>query len=111
MKYIMFRCQQNGYRTFCIFSESLTHSDMEKAVGYAGRCENQWLEPISAGFVYWENDVPVTHGRSESMDLDSDVDDALYIWGGESVKFMPTHEVKTVQAMWLDSRAMEENDE
>lgn len=95
MKYVMFE-NQYGAKVPVIFCESLTHSEVAQVLPHAG--DAQMLHPVSAGF--YSTTTGATEGRSESMDLGSDPDDALYIWGGQAVAMLPVEMLRGLKAQW-----------
>lgn len=89
MKYIMIR-DEHGRRLPIIFPDCLVHADVAKVMDHVmfrstGSIHN---EVLSAGFVDLGTQVTV-HGRSESMELDSNYDDTAYIILGDSVSLSP----------------------
>lgn len=100
MKYILFQ-DKSGAKHGVMFSDFLTHRDVSFGVcrgtqqGTGGKIR---LKPISAGFV--NTSTFSVSGRSESMALDSNPDDGLYLWGGQAVAQMPPHAILPLYNMW-----------
>ena len=82
MKYVMFT-NEEGHMLPVIFPTSMIHSDMAQYVQHMMMMEeNKKVRPVSAGFVSMKGQ---TSGRSESLDLDSKPDDAMYITFNDSI--------------------------
>jgi hypothetical protein len=92
MKYVMFETT-NGQKIPVIFPESLAHATMAMVVAAAIEVSTKSMaEAVSGGFINLGLDVGV-HGKSESLGLESNPDDAARILLGESVSFMPDNVV------------------
>ncbi len=86
MKYVMFQ-NDEGHMLPVIFPNAMIHSDMAEYIQHMMLMkEDQHIEPVSAGFVSMKGQVS---GRSESLDLDSREEDAMYITFNDSVSTLP----------------------
>jgi hypothetical protein len=103
MKYVLFQSLQvlemakfHGV----MFDEAFTHSEVTRGVCATHR--GMKLVPFSAGFVNVE--TWATSGCSESMNLDSNPTDGLYLWGGSAVAVMPPAMIRPLFAQWEANR-------
>lgn len=91
MKYVMLQDNAGG-RHPVLFHDHLTHSLVARGVCHAHRETRLRLQPVSAGF--YDPDEVTTTGRSESLDMDSEPYDALYIALGGAISHMPPDMIK-----------------
>jgi hypothetical protein len=99
MKYVLFQSLQvPEVKKFhgVMFDDAFTHSEVAQGMRYTHR--EMKLLPFGAGFVdtlTWE-----TSGNSESMQLESNADDGLYLWGGSTVAHLSPSTIRVLFAMW-----------
>jgi hypothetical protein len=99
MKYVLFQSLQapevvkfHGI----MFDDAFTHSEVAR--GTRGTHREMELVPFGAGFV--DTLTWATSGLSESMELMSNADDGLYLWGGSAVAHLSPSTIRVLFAMW-----------
>ena len=78
-KYVMFQDERTGRRRPILFPNELVHAEVTDAVIACGLMNSggSFYRPVAAGFITLA--VASTHGRSESLNMASDPDDATRI--------------------------------
>lgn len=89
MKYIMMKDCISDRHIPVLFPDYLIHervaASMEREIE---RSMKTVVKTISAGFVFIINDEFVTHGRSESLNMESRKIDGVYMTLGDAAAFM-----------------------
>ncbi len=93
MKYIILQDSLGG-RHPVLFHDHLTHSIVAKGVIHAYQSEGKSFDVESAGF--WDPEEMITHGRSESLNLDPLPGDNAYIFIGGSISYLSRDMVTSV---------------
>lgn len=88
MKYIIFEDKHGALKPI-MFPETVDHWVMKEAL-------RGLMVPVSAGFVSYQNGLPVCSGGSEGLNLVSNEVDAARIHLGPSVEMMPDQLVMTL---------------
>lgn len=95
MKYIILSSRE-GMKLPFIFPNQMIHRDMAAVMmAMTHRNMNTKTYPLSAGFVEIGLDTTV-HGRSETLGLDSRVNDAAYLALGEAASMMPESMIQDI---------------
>lgn len=94
MKYVMLQ-SEDGRRVPVVFPNHLTHLVVAYAIAATSVSKTR---AVSAGFV----DISTLgcSGKSESLGLQHDPDDPLYIWGGDAVAYMEPDFIRPLFEKW-----------
>jgi hypothetical protein len=99
MKYIMFENDQ-GSKIPVMFPDEIVHSDFAEYIQhYFSMNQDEYITPVSAGFVTVSAHCS---GKSETLELQSHVDDSMHITfhdglKGQPLELMPDTIVRTLK--------------